>query len=350
MSRVGSVNPAGLVPRSRLINSSTLGFVFVLVIAAVVVILGQPSAIRAAGAQSDSGPQLFAQYCASCHQATGLGIEGTFPPLAGNPSAADENYVESAILNGVSGPLEVLGVNYDTAMPAVVALTDPAEIQAVVQHVVGLASQSAADPGTGDSADPDAEEPTEPIVPDVDRGHDLFIGAARFDNGGAACASCHTAGSVGNLGGPGLGPDLTNVFGTLGGEAGLTGWLGNPPSATMRPIFGDHPLTEAEVAHLVAFLDDAVDQERPTSSVDRLTVAGIGGLIVLMAGMALLWRGMRQTYVERLRSRGRATPKTSRMRWRGRRAQTEATAGRRVADGSDPTGTGQALTGAGRKE
>jgi mono/diheme cytochrome c family protein len=191
-------------------------------------------------------------------------------------------------------------------------LTDPADIEAVVQYVVGLASQSAADPGTGDPADQDTD-PTEPIVPDVDRGHDLFIGADRFDNGGAACASCHTAGSVGNLGGPGLGPDLTTVFGTLGGDAGLTGWLGNPPSATMRPIFGDRPLTDSEVAHLVAFLEDAPAQERANSGVDRLTVAGIGGVVALMAGMAMLWRGMRQTYVERLRSRGRTAPKTPRI-------------------------------------
>lgn len=304
ISQGESLNVEGLARRSMSVSGSTLGLVLALVTAAVLVILLQPSAIPAAGAQSASGAQLFSQNCASCHQPTGLGIEGTFPPLAGNPAAADPEIVESAIVNGVSGPLEVFGVSYGTAMPAVGALSDPADIQAVVDHVVGLASQSPTDSG-GDS---DTEEPPEPIVPNVDQGHDFFVGGDRFDNGGAACASCHTAGSVGNLGGSSLGPDLTNVFATLGGEAGLTGWLGNPPSQTMQPIFGDHPLTDAEVAHLVAFLDDAPGQERPSSNVDRLTLFAIGGLTVLLAGMAFVWRGMRQTYLERLRSRGRVRP------------------------------------------
>lgn len=32
----------------------------------------------------EEGPTLFAQNCAACHQAKGEGVEGAFPPLAGN--------------------------------------------------------------------------------------------------------------------------------------------------------------------------------------------------------------------------------------------------------------------------
>ena len=153
----------------------------------------------------------------------------------------------------------------------------------------------------------------------------------RLDAGGPACAACHTAGSVGNLGGQGLGPDLTSTFQDLGGEAGLTGWLAAPPAPTMQPLYADRPLTEAEVADLIAFLGDAADQSQPDPGYDRFLVAGLGGLASLIAGMALAWRGMRQTYVERLRSRpgGR--------RRRGPRGGTRTSTGGRPRSGSTPT-------------
>jgi mono/diheme cytochrome c family protein len=137
----------------------------------------------------------------------------------------------------------------------------------------------------------------------VDNGRDLFTGSQRLDAGGGSCASCHTAGDVGNLGGRSLGPDLTDVYQRFGGEAGTSAWLANPASPTMIPIFGDKPLTESEIDDIVAFLADAPDQDQPSTSVDWLTLAGLAGVMILIGGMALAWRGMRQTYVQTLRSR-----------------------------------------------
>lgn len=293
----------------------------------VLAVVSQPPPARAAEAQSGPGGELYAQHCASCHQATGLGIEGTFPPLVGNPAAADEQYVETVIRDGLSGPLEVLGVQYDAVMPPAVELTEPSEIEELARYVVALVSpdgaveaggsagpDSAADDRPGDKTNQDPANQngaTGPVVGDVDRGHELFVGTTRFENGGAACVACHTAGSVGNLGGWSLGPDLTDTFQTLGGEAGLTGWLAAPPSPTMRPIFADRLLSEAEVADVVAFLDGATQEGKADSGFDRLSVAGAVGLAVLIAGMALTWRGMRQTYVERIQSGGRVHPRAS---------------------------------------
>ena len=245
-------------------------------------------------AQSPNGAQLYSTHCAGCHQPTGLGIAGTFPQLAGNPAATDADYVTSVITDGQSGPLVSLGVEYDAAMPAVPALTGD-DLDAVVAYVVELAG--------GDATAPveTAPEAAEPVVGDIDRGHDMFIGRIGLDGGGAACSSCHTAGSVGNLGGSSLGPDLTNAYETLGGEPGLTAWLGNPASPTMVPIF-DHPLTEPELADLVAFFADAPSQDKADNAVDWLLVAAASGFIILVGAMALAWRGMRQTYVSRLRS------------------------------------------------
>jgi mono/diheme cytochrome c family protein len=41
-------------------------------------------AAHGAGAQNLDGKALFAKNCAACHQATGKGIPGAFPALAGN--------------------------------------------------------------------------------------------------------------------------------------------------------------------------------------------------------------------------------------------------------------------------
>ena len=89
----------------------------------------------------------------------------------------------------------------------------------------------------------------------------------------------------------------------------------------MQPLFADRPLTDAEVADLIAFLGDAPNQDQPVTGFDRLTLAGLGGLAILLGGMLLAWRGMRQTYVERLRSQPANRP-WSTVRAPGGRAPT----------------------------
>ncbi len=241
-----------------------------------------------------AGAQVYADNCASCHQPGGLGLVGTFPPLAGNPSAADSTYVEEVVRNGLSGAIEVLDVTYDGTMASFSNLSDD-EIASVVAYVATLAD---VDPTAVPTEQPEVVEPG-----DIGEGRDLFIGSDRLANGGGACVGCHTAGDVGNLGGWSLGPDITNSHDALGGEVGLAAWLSSPASATMRPIFNDRPMTDDEIADIVAFLGDAPTQSKPTDPGDGLIYAGVAGLIVLIGGMAIAWRGMRQTYVDVLRSK-----------------------------------------------
>jgi mono/diheme cytochrome c family protein len=258
-----------------------------------------------AGAQDNGAADLYVTNCAGCHQPDGEGIPGTFPPLAGNPNATDGEYVAVVITDGKSGSIEVLGETYNTEMPPVSGLTDD-EVAALSAFVVDLAGgQAGADEAVPEQPDPDVPPPpaAPPVAGDADRGHDLFAGSDQLDAGGGTCASCHTAGDVGNLGGSSLGPDLTDVYDKFGGEAGLSAWLANPGSPTMIPIFADRPLTDAEIEDLVAFLADAPDRDKPSYAVDWLTIAGLAGFAILIGGMAIAWRGMRQTYVQMLRSK-----------------------------------------------
>lgn len=64
------------------------------------------------------GEQVYASVCTSCHQATGLGVPGAFPPLVGSEWVSGKpEILAAAVLHGLSGPIEVKGVAYNGAMP-----------------------------------------------------------------------------------------------------------------------------------------------------------------------------------------------------------------------------------------
>lgn len=76
------------------------------------------------------GEKLYTANCVACHQPTGLGVPGAFPPLAGSDYIADPKKHAGVILKGLSGPITVNGVAYNGAMPAFGGLCDD-EIAAI---------------------------------------------------------------------------------------------------------------------------------------------------------------------------------------------------------------------------
>jgi mono/diheme cytochrome c family protein len=88
-----------------------------------------------AGAPVD-GAAVFANRCAACHQATGLGLPGAFPPLAGSEYVVgEEERLVRIVLRGLTGSVTVKGQTFSGAMPAWADQLSDAEIAAVLTHV-----------------------------------------------------------------------------------------------------------------------------------------------------------------------------------------------------------------------
>ena len=90
------------------------------------------------------GKQLFTANCVACHQATGKGLPGVFPPLDGSEwVTGDERIVANILLHGVSGDIKVAGNDFKGAMPSFQQLGD-AELAAVASYVRSEWSNKAA--------------------------------------------------------------------------------------------------------------------------------------------------------------------------------------------------------------
>ena len=88
----------------------------------------------AAGAAVD-GKAVFAAQCVACHQATGKGLPGVFPPLDGSEWVqGDARTVANILLHGINGKITVAGTDYSGAMPSFQQLND-AELAAVASYV-----------------------------------------------------------------------------------------------------------------------------------------------------------------------------------------------------------------------
>jgi mono/diheme cytochrome c family protein len=90
------------------------------------------------------GATVYAGTCAACHQPTGLGVPGLFPPLAASEFVTlDAGRLIRIVLHGMAGPVTVAGATYDGQMPPWKQLSD-AELAAVLTYVRGSWGNAAA--------------------------------------------------------------------------------------------------------------------------------------------------------------------------------------------------------------
>lgn len=82
----------------------------------------------------DAGKKLYEQNCQACHQATGLGVPGAFPPLAGSDYITDADKHVQVVLKGLNGEVTVNGQKYNGAMQAFAGTLDDQEIAAIITY------------------------------------------------------------------------------------------------------------------------------------------------------------------------------------------------------------------------
>lgn len=90
---------------------------------------------KQAGAKVD-GAALYASLCVACHQASGQGLPGVFPPLAGSEWVQGKDSTVAAILlHGITGELTVKGTKFNGAMPPFKEQLNDDQIAAVLTYI-----------------------------------------------------------------------------------------------------------------------------------------------------------------------------------------------------------------------
>lgn len=82
------------------------------------------------------GATVYTAVCAACHQATGTGLPGAFPPLAESDwvSGPEEKLI-LLVLHGLSGEITVNGQVWNGVMPPQGATLDDRKVAAVLSYI-----------------------------------------------------------------------------------------------------------------------------------------------------------------------------------------------------------------------
>lgn len=88
---------------------------------------------------AEQGASLYTMNCVACHQGSGQGIPGAFPPLAGHAgdlyAAGGDEFMIDVVLYGMQGPIQVNGTTYNGLMLPWSQFSDE-EIANVLNHIV----------------------------------------------------------------------------------------------------------------------------------------------------------------------------------------------------------------------
>lgn len=85
----------------------------------------------------DMGHQVYSGNCANCHQASGEGQPGSYPPLGGSEFVVgDKTTLACIMLHGLQGPVTVKGGEYGTQqMPGWGTVLNDAKLAAVMTYI-----------------------------------------------------------------------------------------------------------------------------------------------------------------------------------------------------------------------
>ena len=97
-------------------------------------------------ASADRGKGFYMTTCVACHQPTGAGLPGVFPPFDGSEYVVgDARRLVAIVIKGLNGPITVKGTKYPGAIPATKPMRKRRPIQlpettAIMWTVSGIVS------------------------------------------------------------------------------------------------------------------------------------------------------------------------------------------------------------------
>jgi len=262
-------------------------------------LLAAPAVVRA-----QQPADYFRQNCMSCHALGGGRITG--PDLKDVTKRKDRAWLVQFLQNpkamidsGDAYALQLQQEARGVVMPTVPGMTP--DLARALLDMIDAESKLAKSQFAGVTI---SDRPFTAL--DVTAGRNLFLGQRPLVNGGPACVSCHTLGTLGALGGGRLGPDLTRVYERLGGRKAVGIWLSAPATPTMQAVFKRHPLQSEEILPLLASIEEAAKMGRQADAAPLLNffLLGFGGAAIGLAFLGWAWRGRFQA-VRRLLVRGR---------------------------------------------
>ncbi len=235
---------------------------------------------------AEQGAAIFQKNCCACHTVGGGRTAG--PDLAGVTSRRDHAW----LIRIITSP----GALIDSGDPVAGKLVE--EFRGLRMPDLGISAEEAdtilaylaaagTPPATVAKPAPSPGEAPAAKTGDPESGRALFSGTSRFVNGGAACVACHAISGLPGKGGT-LGPDLSQIYSDYGEEA-ITPVLAELPFPSMKPIYGDRPLTPEEQSNLKAFLRVSVEAE-PSGEKEWFLLLGLGGFLLVTGIAHIVWR------------------------------------------------------------
>lgn len=238
------------------------------------------------------GEELFRTTCMACHTTGSDRLVG--PGLQGVEDRRDREWLVSFITEPdrmiAEGDTIATRLLAEYMLPMPNMGTTRAQAESVLDYI---ASANGAPTGETSGAPVEQAPATEEQVL---LGQALFQGHIRLANGGPTCNSCHEVTNDAVIGGGILARELTTVFSRLGG-GGVRAIIGSPPFPVMQKAYEDRPLTEDEVAGLVAFLERADAEQalhQPRDYGIKLFGFGVIGAAGLLGLYSLAWSGRKR--------------------------------------------------------
>jgi mono/diheme cytochrome c family protein len=248
---------------------------------------------------AQSGAEDFKTACAACHTIGGGRVIG--PDLSGVQDRRSQEWLvrfvtssQSLIADGDPDAVALFEEYNGMIMP-------PPGISEnrIVAVLAYIAEQSTTTAGLVQAVETAPAEYPVPEPEQIVLGQQLFQGTVRFGAGGPTCNACHHVKNDAVIGGGILARELTTVFSTMGRE-GVSAILGRAPFPVMQAAYEKQPLSDQEIAALVAFLQDADSQhayQQPRDYGVGLLSSGVVGSLVVFGVCGLVWRGRRKVSV-----------------------------------------------------